>query len=84
MGKIKVGVAVVLAAYVIAIFVQNSGPVDFKFLFLGEIQVSRTLLVIISALIGSVLTLIVQFAWRRRKRPTAPVAVPSPGPLPPA
>ncbi len=84
MGKIKLAVAVVVAAYVIGIFVQNSDPVDFKFLFLGTIRVSRTLLIIISALIGSMLTLIAQFAWRRRKRPSAPAAVPSSTPVPPA
>ena len=66
MAKAKIIAAILVAAYVIGVFVQNSEPVDFKFLFLGTIRVSRTLLIIVSALLGSAVTLLAQVMWHRR------------------
>lgn len=83
MGKVKIIAAVLVAAYVIAVFVQNSEPVDFRFLFFGTIRVPRTLLIIASGLLGSAVTLLSQFIWRRRKRPSAAPAVQSAMPGPP-
>lgn len=82
MGKVKIIAAVLVAAYVIAVFVQNSEPVDFRFLFFGTITVPRTLLIIACGLLGSAVTLFSQFIWRRRNRPSAAAVTQSSTPSP--
>jgi uncharacterized integral membrane protein len=82
MGKVKIIAAVLVAAYVIAVFVQNSEPVDFRFLFFGTISVPRTLLIIASGLLGSAVTFLSQFIWRRRKRPSPAAVTQSSAPSP--
>jgi len=84
MAKAKIIAAILVAAYVIGVFVQNSEYVDFKFLFLGTIRVSRTLLIIVSALLGSAVTILAQVMWHRHKRPShVSVAPPPSAPVPP-
>jgi uncharacterized integral membrane protein len=66
MGQIKLAAAIVFVAIVAVVFVQNSQPVQFKFLFFESVWVSKTLLIMMSAVLGSAATLLVQFLWRRR------------------
>jgi len=78
MGKTKLIAAIVAFVLLVVVFVQNSQPVQFKFLFFESVFVSKTLLILVSAVLGAAATLLVQFAWRRRKRPAAAPAPPSP------
>ena len=84
MGKAKIIAAIVGIILLLLVFVQNSQPVQFTFLFFEPIFVSKTLLILVSAACGAAVTLLVQFAWRRRKRPAAapapPPATPPPSP----
>lgn len=79
MGRVKLAAAIVVVALALVVFVQNSQPVSFTFLLFKPVYVSKTLLILVSAVVGAVCTLLVQFAWRRRKRPAA-AAVPAPAP----
>ncbi|MBP1686295.1 MAG: hypothetical protein H6Q33_2438 [Deltaproteobacteria bacterium] len=78
MGKTKLIAAIVAFVLLVVVFVQNSQPVQFKFLFFESVFVSKTLLILVSAVLGAAVTLLVQFSWRRRKRPAAAPAPPSP------
>jgi uncharacterized integral membrane protein len=72
MGKVKLIAAIVILVVVLAVFLQNSDPVRFKFLFFAPIEIAKTLLILGSALLGSAATLLSQFFWRRRKRLGSP------------
>ena len=68
MAKVKL-VSVLLVLVVVAIvFWQNNEAVQFRFIGLGSISVSKTLLILGSMLVGVVGTLVVQLFWRQRKR----------------
>lgn len=82
MGQVKLIAAIVAVAVVVVVFAQNSQPVQFKFLFFESIWVSKTVLILMSAVLGSLVTLIVQFLWRRRKQPSAVPVTPPPVPTP--
>jgi uncharacterized integral membrane protein len=88
MAKAKLIAAIVVLILLVIVFVQNSQPVPFKFLFFDPIFVPKTALILVSALFGVAVTLLVQFAWRRHKRTTAlpatPPAQPAVTPLPPS
>ncbi|MFI5395081.1 MAG: lipopolysaccharide assembly protein LapA domain-containing protein [Candidatus Binatia bacterium] len=76
MGKAKLIAAVTVAAIVAIIFLQNNQPVEFKVLFFDPIQVPKTLLILGSAVMGAVITLLFQFFWRYRKRLGSPAVTP--------
>ncbi len=79
MAKAKLIAAIVVVILLVIVFVQNSQPVPFKFFFFDPLFVPKTVLILVSAVFGAGVTLLVQFLWRRRKRP-AGVPVPPPSP----
>jgi uncharacterized integral membrane protein len=66
--KAKLVGTIVIVALIVIVFVQNSEPVRFKFLFFDTIEVAKTLLILGSMVVGAVGTLVVQLFWRQRKR----------------
>ena len=72
MGKVKLIAVIVILVVVLSVFLQNREPVRFEFLFFAPIEIAKTLLILGSALLGAVATLLSQFFWRRRKRLGSP------------
>ena len=72
MGKLKLTAALVVVTLIVVVFLQNSEPVRFKFLFFDSIEIPKTFIILGSAVFGALVTLLIQFVWRRRKRSSAP------------
>jgi len=68
MSKAKIIAVVVVIAIIVIVFLQNRQPVQFTFLFLDPVVIPKTILILGSALLGSIATLVIQFVWRRRRR----------------
>lgn len=62
---IAVSVVVIL---VVAGLLQNLEPVTFRFWPLEPLPVPKTVLILISAIAGSITTLAIQWYWRRPRR----------------
>ncbi len=78
MFKAKLIIAGVVIVLVAIVFFQNQQPVAFSFLFFAPVLVPKTVLILFSAVFGSLVTLLVQYVWRRRKRTSmAPAPQPS-------
>jgi len=85
MGKAKLTAALIVLILLVIVFMQNSQPVQFKFLFFEPVSVPKTVLILSSAVFGAAVTLLAQIAWRRRKRKTTvPATRPAEPPVPPA
>jgi uncharacterized integral membrane protein len=67
MSKAKIIAAVVVIAIIVIVFLQNRQPVQFTFLFLDPVSIPKTILILGSALLGAIATLIIQFVWRHRR-----------------
>ncbi len=70
MSKAKIIAVVVVITIIVIVFLQNDQSVQFKFLFLDPVYVPKTILILGSALLGSIATLIIQFVWRHRRPPS--------------
>lgn len=76
MWKVKLAAALALLLIFVFVFVQNLDPVRFKLQPLGEINVSKTALILVSAALGSVVTLAVQWYVRRGRHQNQAAALP--------
>ena len=80
MNRAKLIAGLIIVALIVIVFLQNLQPVQFTFLFFGDVLVSKTILIFASALFGSAVTLIAQLVIRSRRRrpPAGPIAPPAP------
>jgi uncharacterized integral membrane protein len=69
--NVKYGLIAVVVLLVIAVFLQNLEPVEFRFWPFAPLRVAKTVIIAVSAVAGSVATLVVELYWKRRKQETA-------------